>query len=79
MSLEEYLEYLHGCGIKTLSAEEIKKQLNEANTAIIAHKFLDGIRISKMSEGRYNTWTANKIKDPHPLSVKFGGKEIIIE
>jgi hypothetical protein len=78
MLLEEYLQYLHDCGIKTLPSQQIKKQLEETDTAIIAHKFLDGIRISKF-EDRYKTWTTNNIKDPHPLSVKFGGKEINIE
>lgn len=77
--LEEYLAYLQDCGIKTLSVEQIKKQLEEAGTAIVTHKFLDGIRISKIGEGRYKTWTTNSIEAPHPLSVKFGGKEISIE
>lgn len=79
MLLEEYLEYLHDCGIKTLTARQIKDQLEETDTAIIAHKFLDGIRISKLAEGGYKTWTTNNIEAPHPLSLKFGGKEIIIE
>lgn len=79
MLLEEYLEYLHDCGIKTLSCQDIKEQLDGTGTAIIAHKFLDGIRISKDSGGKYKTWTANNIEAPHPLALKFGGKEIIIE
>lgn len=80
MLLEEYLEYLHECGIKTLSIEQIKRQLEETGTAIVAHKFLDGIRISNISKGKYKTWTANKLKDPsHPLAIKFGGKIIRIE
>lgn len=80
MLLEEYLQYLHDCGIKTLSLEQIKKQLEETEKAIVAHKFLDGIRITKIESGKYRTWTANKLGDPnHPLAKKFGGKEIIIE
>lgn len=79
MSLEEYLQYLHDCGIKTLLPGEIRRQLEETGTAIVAHKFLDGIRISKDAGGKYRTWTAGKIGDPeHFLAKKFGGREIMI-
>jgi len=79
-TLEEYLAYLNECGIKTLSAEQIKKHLTETGTAIVAHKFLDGIRISKIGENKNKTWTTNNLENPdHLLAKKFGGKEIIIE
>lgn len=78
-TLEDFLAYLQDYGIKTLSAEQIKKQLEKTESAIVTHKFIDGIRITKVAEGKYKTFTTNKIEYPHSLSEKFGGKEITIE
>lgn len=82
-TLESYLEALQDEGIKTLPPDEIKRQLEQTGIAIVTREFACGIRISKReseSGDQYKTWTTNRLEDPeHPLSKKFGGKEIIIE
>lgn len=82
-SLAGFLEALQQEGITTLSAEEIMKQLDQTGTAIVTRDFGCGIRISrgrsKAGDYRYRTWTTNDLEDPeHPLSKKFGRKDLTI-
>lgn len=78
-TLDEFLAALEAEGIKTLPAQSIINQLETTGVAIVTRDYNSGIRISK--EGRqYKSWTTNKLEDPnHPLSQKFGRKDITIE
>lgn len=83
LTLDELLTALQQEGVNTLSAEEIKNQLDKTGEAIVTRDFNCGIRISRSgSKNRgyqYRTWTTNKLEDPnHPLSQRFARKDITI-
>ena len=84
-TLKDFLKALQEEGINTLSAEMIKKQLEDTGVAIVTRDYNRGIRISKtgskLSGGyKYRTWTTNDLEDPdHPLSQKFARQDIKID
>jgi hypothetical protein len=83
-TLNGFLEALQQEGINTLSAEAIKKQLDDTGVAIVTRDYNCGIRISRSgskSHGyKYRTWTTNDLENPeHPLSKKFARKDITID
>lgn len=85
-TLKEFLQAAQAYGIKTLSAESIKKQLEETGTAIVTREYLSGIRISrsgtKLRGHIYTVFVTNAPENPDDLIVeigqKFAGKEIVI-
>ncbi len=83
-TLNGFLEALQQEGVNTLSAEMIKKQLDDTGVAIITRDYNCGIRISrsgsKLRGYKYRTWTTNALENPdHPLSQKFARKDITID
>jgi len=83
-TLTGLLEALQQEGVHTLSAEEIRQQLDESFEAIVTREYGCGIRISRRgSKTRgytYITWTTNGLEKPdHPLTKKFARKIITIE
>ncbi|MFH0857318.1 MAG: hypothetical protein V1848_01060 [Candidatus Magasanikbacteria bacterium] len=83
-TLHGLLEALQQEGVSTLSAEEIKKQLDEVGVAIVTREYGCGIRISRRRSSTrgdtYTTWTTNGLEKPdHPLTKKYGRKNITIE
>lgn len=84
-TLDGFLEALQQEGVNTLSAEMIKKQLDDTGVAIVTRDYNCGIRISRrgsrFSGGyKYTTFTTNDLENPdHPLSQRFARKDITID